>query len=273
MKKILLFLYILYPIYNILYTPTSVFALTPSKTPTISPANEAKKPGFSIESQINDLKEKIASRVAQLKLVERRGVIGTVTDVSDTQITLSDLKDNIRLVDVDELTKFSSPSVKGTFGISDIAKGMTLRALGLYNKDSRRLLARFIDTVNPYIALSGTIISVDSENFTIKITTEGEKQYLIDIENITKTYSYTKEDGKQKSGFSKIQEGERIYVVGFLDIKSKSANQKPVTASRVLLFPDFLVNPKIQYIKQAVNPSLGITPSVGNGKKLTPITK
>src|SRR5579859_2417101 len=75
------------------------------------------------EEQINNLKERIASRVAQLNLVEKKGIIGTVSDVSETQLTITDMKGDNRIVDVDELTKFSSPSAKSTFGISDITKG------------------------------------------------------------------------------------------------------------------------------------------------------
>ncbi len=45
------------------------------------------------DSEIRDqLIENIASRVAELKLVEKRGIVGVVTDVSNTQITISDAK-------------------------------------------------------------------------------------------------------------------------------------------------------------------------------------
>ena len=95
----------------------------------------------------NDLLEKspgigLGNLVA--KLVEKRGIIGTVTDSSDTQITVTDIAGNIRFVDVDELTKFYSSDSK-TFGISDIKNGMTIGVLGLYNKQSRRILAREVN--------------------------------------------------------------------------------------------------------------------------------
>mgnify|MGYP001601616848 FL=1 len=71
----------------------------------------------------------IASRVAQLKLVEKRGIIGVVNDVTNTQISVADLQNNTRFVDVDELTKFSNPAFKGIFGISDITKDSTIGIL------------------------------------------------------------------------------------------------------------------------------------------------
>jgi hypothetical protein len=60
--------------------------------------------------QISDqLITNIASRVAQLKLVEKRGIIGVVTNTTNTQITVTDSQNNTRFIDVDELTKFSNP--------------------------------------------------------------------------------------------------------------------------------------------------------------------
>ena len=100
-----------------------------------------------ISDKVDALKDKVASRVAQLNLVERRGIIGIVEDVSDTQITIIDLNDKTRIIDVDELTKFSSED-DNSFGISDIKKGSKISALGLYNKESRRLLARFVNEKN-----------------------------------------------------------------------------------------------------------------------------
>ena len=111
MKKILFILLSLIAYHLLLIA--NVSAVTP--TVTVS----------SSETQINQLKDRIASRVAELKLVQRRGIVGTANEISDTQITLTDVQNNTRFVDVDELTKFASPSAKGSFGISDIGKGNT----------------------------------------------------------------------------------------------------------------------------------------------------
>src|SRR5258708_15011712 len=98
-------------------------------TPSVSPSITASLSGTQnsdlmnkIDQQINNLKTKIASRVAQLNLVEKRGMIGTVVQTSGTEIQLTDMQNNIRFVDVDELTKFSSSSAKD-IGISDLTKG------------------------------------------------------------------------------------------------------------------------------------------------------
>lgn len=252
-----------FPVFAISPTPTDNQSVSPTIKPTESPIKK------TLDAQFKDLKERIASVVAQKNLVDRRGIIGTVTDISDTQITVTDIQNNIRLVDVDELTKFASPSAKSSFGISDIPKGTKLGILGLYNKQSRRILARFVDVINTSKTLHGAVISVDSENYDLKVISENNEIITIEVENITKTNQYTKTNGLAKSGFSKIKEGERITVVGFPNIKDK----KSLIASRIIVFPDIPVNPKISIPTPAVSVQDTVTPSTGSGKKLTPITR
>lgn len=256
MKKLSIFLFSLL---IFLLVGKIVFAQT--VTPTPSPALS------TTEAQINNLKDRIASRVAQMNLVEKRGIIGMVSDVSQTQITITDSKGATRLIDVDELTKFSSPSAKTSFGISDISKGTQLGIIGLYNKDSRRLLARYVDVLLLPKIISGGILSINKVDFTFTVTTVNSDTTTISVEDITKTLSYTKVGGTVKSGFSKLAVGQRILIVGFPD----SNDQSSILASRVVIFPDLPVNPKIPLVKpEDIAP---ITPSTGSGKKLTPIVK
>jgi len=228
-----------------------------------------KSPTQGDIQQIDDLKNRIASRVAQLKLVEKKGIIGTVTDATNSQITLTDVNGNIRFVDVDELTKFSNPNASGTsFGISDINKGMTLGVLGLYNKQSRRILARQVGVLTIPKILIGTVSSVDSKNFSFYIASEDNKQTFIDVETVTKTYSHNTGAAFASAGFSKIKVDESVIVIGFPDKQSPDH----ILASRILLFPDVPKSPKINYIP-ALNPGASIIPSTGSGRKLTPIIK
>jgi len=183
----------------------------------------------------------IASRVAQLKLVEKRGIIGTVTEITNTQITITDLQNNTRFVDVDELTKFSNQAFKGAFGISDITKDTSVGILGLYNKESRRILARFVSVITIPIIIHGGVSAIDNENFSINITTEEGKQMAVDVENLTRTYSYTQKDDYIRSGFSKIKENFNILAIGVLDKKDKNK----LIATRIIFFPEIPSSPKV----------------------------
>ena len=226
-------------------------------TPTASNTN--------LQQQVDDLKNKIASKVAELKLVERRGIIGTVTDSSDTQITLSDVSGNTRFVDVDELTKFESSDSK-SFGISDIKNGMTIGVLGLYNKQSRRILAREVNELSPLPKIIfGGIGAIDKENFEITVVKENGQKEVLEVENITKTYSYSS-NTLNKSGFSKLEETQTLIAIGVLD----KQDPNKILATRIIILPEINIAGRIN-LGEAINPT--IPPSTGSGKKLFPIKK
>ena len=190
------------------------------------------------EDKANQMRDQlitnIASRVAQLKLVEKRGIVGEANEATNTQITITDSQNNTRFVDVDELTKFSNPAAKGVFGISDIIKGTTVGILGLYNKESRRILARFVNVITVPVVAHGGVSLIDNKNYSLDITTEEGKQIIVDVENLTRTYSYTQKTGLVRSGFSKIKENSNIIVIGIL---SKS-DENRLTATRIIFFPE-----------------------------------
>lgn len=230
---------------------------TPSDTPTPVVTPDA--------ALMQQLQERIASRVAQLNLVEKKGIIGTVTDLAETQLSVTDIHGNIVFIDVDELTKFTSVNFK-TIGISDLTKGSTVGVLGLYNKESRRILARFIDVMTFPQVLSGAVTGIDNQNYNLTLATLDKKNITIDVENVTKTYTYTKTTGMVKAGFSKINKGERLMVIGYPDVKDPNK----ILAARIIRFPDLPINPRIELL----NPEdLGVTPSTGSGTKLVPIIK
>lgn len=197
------------------------------------------------QDKIQEIKDQfitnVASRVAQLGLVEKRGIIGKVTEATNTQITITDIQNNTRFIDVDELTKFSSPNAKESYGISDITKDTKIGVLGLYNKEARRILARFVNEITFSTIIHGGAAKIDDENFTISVTTDEGKQMTVDVESITRTFSYTLEEGYIRSGFSKINKNYNIIVAGVLD--KTDANR--MTATRIIFFPQIPVSPKV----------------------------
>lgn len=249
MKKIFIFTIL----FLFALSTTNTFALTP--TPTTDEN--------SLQAQVDQLKTKIASRVAQLNLVEKRGIIGTVTDSSDTQITLTDLKGNTRFIDVDELTKFTSSDSK--FGISDIKTGMQIGVLGLYNKQSKRILARVIEVETPFPKIIfGAVSNIDKTNFELTIVKLNDQKTVAEVQDVTKTYSYAG-GNLTKSGFSKLTIGETVIAIGLPD----KQDPNKILVTRLLIFPQVDLSSKIN-IEEA-NPTN--PPSTGSGLKLYPITK
>lgn len=220
---------------------TPVFALTASPSASSSPAVTQKSLSEKLNKQINQLKERIASRVAELNLVEKRGIVGTVSETSADKITIIDLNGKTRIVDVDEITKFSSPSAKSSFGISDLTKGTKISVLGLYNKQSQQILARFIESYVTPVFLSGRITSLNKKNYTATVISEDKKETIVDIQTFTNISSNSKEDGISKLGFSKLTVGDRVMVTGFPGKNDPDL----LVASRILVLPELPKNPKI----------------------------
>lgn len=246
MKKSFLFLIII-----------TLFSISLARQTLAQSPTDAK-----IQQQINDLKNKIASKVAQLNLVEKRGIAGTVTDHSDVQITLNDLNGNSRIVDVDELTNFTSNSK--SFGISDVKNGQMLSVLGLYNKQSKRILAREVEVISPFPQIIfGGVGLIDKDNFEITIVKDSGVKVVVEIQDITKTLSFS--NGTiAKSGFSKIEASQAIIVVGNPD----KQNTDKILAQSVIILPNIDVTNRINF---GVLLSPTVVPSTGSGVKLYPI--
>ncbi len=216
----------------LIFTP-QVLAISPSPTLAPSPSISSSQKNESLVDQINELKDKIASRVAQLKLVERRGIIGTVTDVNDSHISLTNAKGDIKLVDVDEITKFSSSTQKGTFGISDVKRGMTISVIGLFNKESKHTIARFVSTYTIPTFIGGTVSDVNKADYTITIAGKDNINVTIDIETTTSINSYS-EGEITRSGFTKMVAGDRVQIVG----SPNKTDKTRITASSILVLND-----------------------------------
>ncbi|SRR6266568_438701 len=248
-KKILITTLLLFFVWT-----NQTFAATP--TPTSSAA---------VNSQINQLKDKIASQVSKLNLVEKRGVIGIIQAVANNQITLTDTQGRTRFVDVDEITKFSSGASNASFGLSDLKKGMLVSVLGIYNKESQRILARFIDTTTVPTRYAGEITAIDGKNFLLSMMTVDQKSVKVEIDTASTVSSYSNGGSLTKYGFSKLNVGDLVEVVGYPDKKDATL----LIADRMI---DFLDAPKDQKI-MIVTPTASATfaPTNAGAKNIKPI--
>ncbi len=198
---------------------------------------------------------KIKKEVSQMNLVEKRGIMGTIVSIGSTSITINDLQNNTRFIDADEITKFYDLN-GNTIGISDLPKGAVITALGLWNKDSEHLLARYINIYAMPTYLTGEIASIDRVNGTFMLAVSGNTQHKIDVEAFTKTYSSALGANFVRSGFSKLSEGDRVIIYGY-----PSKTDKTMTiANRILQFDGAPKDPAI---------SLSVSPTAGPSATIT----
>lgn len=234
MKKLICILLIAY---CLSISNTYIFAQEEDITPTVAKKTiPVDKESPTPKSKIDEIKEKIASTVAQLNLVSKKAFIGEITKLEKNQLTI-ERRGEAKIVEVDELTAYTenAKAKKQEIAFEDLDVGDTIVAIGLYNKDSRRLLARFVLIKDIPLALSGAVREVDIKGGTIAVEDKRTgKKFIVDIETTTKTNNYTPQSGITKSGLSKIEIGQRAHVYGLPD----SDEGDRMTALRVLLLPE-----------------------------------
>lgn len=226
--------------YFILFAITTILAVFLAHNVSAQTVTPSPTQSITETQQIQDLKSKVASRVAQLNLVQKKGIIGTISDTGSNQITIIDIQGKTRFVDVDAITKFSSQGSK-TFGLSDLTKNTQITVLGIYNKDSQRILARFISSYSIPQFITGAINTIDKTNYYLTVISEDQKQTKLNIDTNTQLSVYTSDQGITRYGFSKIALGDRIFALTYQDKKDLTL----FNASRLIDLINLPKNPKI----------------------------
>jgi uncharacterized protein DUF5666 len=233
----------------------TAYAATPTPTTSTSQLEN---------TQINQLKNKIASQVSQLKLVEKRGIIGTIQAVTDNQITLQDIHQQVRYVDLDEITKYESLS-GSSLDLTDIKKGMQVSVFGIYNKDSQRILARFVSVATIPTRYYGEIVAIDKPNFDVTIMTDDQKSQKVEIDTSSTVSSYTGGSSTSTYGFSKLSVGDRVEVIGYPD----KTNSSLLEVDRMIDYLDVPKDPNISFVTPT--PVVTLAPKSKGAKSISPI--
>jgi hypothetical protein len=237
-----------------------VHAATNTK-PTPQPSQNEIPTDSAELLKIQKIKDIVASQVAKLNLVEKSGILGKIKETSDTQITITDAKGNIRFIDIDELTKFGSNSNGQSSDVSELKKGVLYSFVGLYNKDTQRLLARDVNVADTIpIYFQGAIVSIDKENFQLTVVNSKGEKRAIDVSGSTKTSLFDKDGELTKSGFSKLVENQMVIVSGFQDKKDENL----IDASRIIHFDNIPPSKEIQQFLKTDENNI----STGSGKTL-----
>ena len=187
---------------------TSVFAITPTATPSTTPKTT---------QDLEALKDRLATKVAELRDVVKRAMSGTVKSVSISSATIETKTKDVKIELADDITVTQLIDGKRTtLTVDDISKDDPITVFGSYDATLDLLKAKviFIESTKVYEHISGLVTDVDREAFTVIIKTAEGRSLTIDIEKATKTNIWSKADGIAKGGFSKILVGDTLHIVG-----------------------------------------------------------
>ncbi len=214
----------------------SIQSITFAQTGTMAPS-----PTLTLdEKNIQNLKEKIATKVAELREKNNKAVSGFVTSTSDLSIKIKDENDvgyEIKLDDA--LTKYYQ--VAGTLlkekKLEDIEKNMFVIATGVASDTIINSNIVYVDEM--FLVKFGKVTEVDVNNFSLKVLSSDKDTYTLEIETSTKQQMINVKTLEiERVGFSKIKEGDTIhFVVKKTGEESPPAGGNTYSPTKILIIP------------------------------------
>ncbi len=187
-------------------SPTPTENTDTSLTPTDSTKNK----------QIEDLKSRLATKVAELRQTTKRAFFGTVKSKTVSTITIETKTKDLKMELTDDIKIMQYiKGAKTTLTHEDLEKGDIVTVFGDYDATLDLLNATyiFVETTNETVRTSGTITAMDEKAFTFKLSAADGAIYTINYEKTTKGTRWTKDGDFEKIGFSSLNEGETIFLV------------------------------------------------------------
>lgn len=204
--------------------------------------------------QISELKERIATKVAELKILAPQVVSGSIKTLSDQKIVLT-VNDEDLSVDISEdttLSQFDQDQNKKSLKIADLKTGQKIVVWGNLNKETNTMTADTVVARDFPLTFVGQIKSVDKKNYQFLVQSQNKDiPYLFDVNPPTKISLLANDNTLTKIGFSKLIEGQTVYVYGFIGDKTKDG-QTLLSAKRIIILSQPVTTP---------TPSLTPTPT------------
>ncbi len=190
--------------------PAMIFAATKPATPSATGVSK------EVQNKIDDLKERLATKVAELRKSTPRAIYGTVTQVSVSSITVDAAQKAYKIELTDSIKVAQLLKAKRTaLTTDDISKNDVLTVFGDFDDTLDILQAKniFIEAAKLPVRLHGTIGEIDKKNNAFTLKGVDDASYKIDVESTTKNNAWA--NGKtDKGGFSKLETGMFVTVVG-----------------------------------------------------------
>jgi len=224
--KLIILIFIL-----VLFSQNFVFAQTGTQSAQqLSPTKSVD------DKEIQNLKEKIATKVAELREKNNKAVSGFVTNISGSTLTVKDENDTEYEIKPDQaLAKYYQivRSQRNEIKFSDIKKGTFIIVLGIANDKVINANTIYIDEM--FLVKSGKITEVDSTNFVLKVLSSDRVTYTLHVETTTKQQMINvKTLEVERAGFSKTKEGDTIH---FVVKKTGIEKNNTYTAIKILTIP------------------------------------
>jgi len=224
--------------FTVLLVTAPVLAVKPSPdVATSSGKTTSQEVQQERQEQIRELRERVATKVAELKEKGKRAWYGEIKSISGTTIILT-TKQGEKTILTDEDTIFLRIGAGGRkkITLANLVVGEQIVALGQVDTEKGEMTAKVIIGKILPININGKVTAVDVEGGTLTVATLHRGSFIVDVETTTKILAWEKGKGLTKSGLSKIKVGDRVHVNGFTTTKPKEGENR-ITGNRILVLP------------------------------------
>lgn len=208
----------------------------------VSWAADASPSGSIDEKNVKLLREKIATKVEQMRKKDQRAYAGKIEKIDDTSVTILALEgadDKKYTIKIDEtLTTMYRivGSTKKEIKKSDLVKGNYIIVTGQQLNEGIEASNIYVD--EEFIVRTGSIFEVSKSSYYLKVITSDKEEFTLDIQSSTRQFMYNiKSKELEKTGFSKMKEGDTVHFVVSKTNPGESTEKNRFDAVRILVIP------------------------------------
>jgi hypothetical protein len=243
--------------------PTIKTAISPSPTANITVTDITTPGALDKLRQIELLKEKIATKVAQLREKEKAAAVGKITRIDKTTISISSRTGQKNILTAEDTLYYSFENgTREDSSQKKISEGATITIFGYSETGKDTITAKYIYIEPDQMRISGKVSDVDKTNYTVTVNGH-DGNYVVDIETYTKMTVISQGKGKEKAGFSRLSVGDIIQATGTVNAK----DPERLSAGRIIIVKLASITPSIS---PSPSPTIKLTPTPTQKPKTAP---
>ncbi|MEK7165887.1 MAG: DUF5666 domain-containing protein, partial [Patescibacteria group bacterium] len=169
--------------------------------------------GSSVNTEkVRELKEKLATKVAELRLQQKRGFAGEIAALSKNSFTLVTASGEVRVRFNEDTQVFQTGTKRIEKKPADLANGNFVSVLGFFEEADKLQQAKviFLETKPPVHEI-GKVISIDKDEGTVTVKTSKNTEQSFDYERTSAATEYAIANTPlKKSGLSRLAVGDLV---------------------------------------------------------------
>jgi hypothetical protein len=227
-------------------------------TKSASPSAKTASASAAVdEEKVKALKDKLATKVAELRQNQKRGFFGEVAAVAKSSFTLVTDKGEVRVHFTEDTLFFKLGKDKTAAKVEDVKNGLSASVLGLYDEENKQENAKVVLLQTGTKFFVGEITDINKVAGSITLKNKKAETQIFDYEKTTTADEVTTLSKKMtKSGLSRLAIGDRLLIWG----TPSEDDSKKTSIVRLLRIPKEIIVPVDQNSASAT-PSASLSAS------------